>query len=400
MLHRLVVSLVGGLSLLSAPAAFAAPANVTLRVEGTAQTVLPRTALRTDTRTVNKDGVAGHDCPGTTVAGALEIGVGGDWGGTWFDGLGYAVERVRTERHVFPEPDFFEVRVNNRTLPVGVCGAELQEGDDVLLFVARCVFDPATSACSNPPVLPLGLRVPATVAAGAPFDVSVVEFASDGTPSPVAGATIEGGDAPVTTNTAGVAAVTVASGGARALRASKPGRARSALESVCATSGADGLCGTAVPAAAAPGAAGTACRTTGRDGLCGTIDRTAPAARIEGIADGRRFARGRGPRVLRVRVAPDPSGLLAVKLRLTRNDRGRCTYFSGRSERFRLNRSARCGATNGFPFGVGDRETTSYLLPRRLPRGRYVLDVIAIDKALNRDDARRRGLNRVVFHVR
>jgi hypothetical protein len=155
-----------------------------------------------------------------------------------------------------------------------------------------------------------------------------------------------------------------------------------------------------VPAAAAPGAAGTACRTTGRDGLCGTIDRTAPAARIEGIADGRRFARGRGPRVLRVRVAPDPSGLLAVKLRLTRNDRGRCTYFSGRSERFRLNRSARCGATNGFPFGVGDRETTSYLLPRRLPRGRYVLDVIAIDKALNRDDARRRGLNRVVFHVR
>ena len=92
----------------------------------------------------------------------------------------------------------------------------------------------------------------------------------------------------------------------------------------------------------------------------------------------------------------DPSGLLAVKLRLTRNDRGRCSTFSGKSERFR---HVKCGASNGFWFGVGDRTETSYLLPSRLPRGRYVLDVNAIDKAYNRDDARRRGGNRIVFHV-
>jgi hypothetical protein len=29
-----------------------------------------------------------------------------------------------------------------------------------------------------------------------------------------------------------------------------------------------------------------------------------------------------------------------------------------------------------------------------------VLDVNAVDKAYNRDDARRRGANRIVFHVR
>jgi hypothetical protein len=397
MLHRLLVGLAGGLLLVLVPAspALAAPANVTLRVEGAAQTLLPRTAVRTDARIVNKDGVAGHDCPGTTVAGALEIGVAGDWGGTWFDGLGYSVERVGTEAHVFPQPDFFEVRVNNRTLPVGVCAAELQEGDDVLLFVARCEFNPATSACANPPVLPLGLRVPPTVTPGAPFDVSVVEFAPDGTPSPVAGATIEGGDAPATTNAAGIAAVVVGSGGPRALRASKPGRARSALETVCATGGGDGLCGTIVPSSAQ-----AVCRTTGSDGRCGTRDRTPPTARVLGIRNGWRFSRRTAPRALRVQVAPDPSGLLAVKLRLTRNDRGRCTYFSGRFERFRVNRSARCGATNGFFFGVGDREQTSYLLPRRLPRGRYVLDVTAIDRAFNRDGPRSPGRNRVVFHVR
>jgi hypothetical protein len=86
-----------------------------------------------------------------------------------------------------------------------------------------------------------------------------------------------------------------------------------------------------------------------------------------------------------------------VKLRLTRDDNGRCAYFSGRKERFV---ASRCGATHGFWFAIGDRADWSYLLPSRLPRGRYVLDVNAIDKAYNRDDRRRRGGNRVVFEVR
>ena len=86
-------------------------------------------------------------------------------------------------------------------------------------------------------------------------------------------------------------------------------------------------------------------------------------------------------------------------MRLTRNDRGRCTYFSGRSERFRTNRRAKCGAENGFWFAINAAPSLDYLLPRALPRGRYVLDVNVIDKACNRDDARRRGANRIVFHV-
>jgi hypothetical protein len=86
-----------------------------------------------------------------------------------------------------------------------------------------------------------------------------------------------------------------------------------------------------------------------------------------------------------------------VKLRLTRNDHGRCAYFSGRKERFV---PSRCGAAHGLWFGIGDRADWSYLLPSPLPRGRYVLDVNAIDKAYNRDDRRRRGGNRVVFEVR
>ncbi len=395
--RRLLVVLIGGLLLLPAGSALAAPASVTLRAEGLAATLVPRTTLHTDTRTVNKSGVAGQDCTGTSVAGALEIATAGNWTGTFFAGLGYSVERILGETHAFPEPDFFELWVNNRSSGLGICQVELQEGDDVLFIVARCVFDPATSTCANPPVLPLGLTVPPVVAPGTPFDVSVVQFATDGTTSPVAGATIEDatGQAIATTNAAGAAAVTLGAG-AGTLRASKPGNARSAAQSVCATTGADALCGTTVPGAAP--IAGAVCETSGSDGRCGTRDRTSPAIGIFGIRDGQRFARGKGPRALHATALPDPSGLLQVKFRLTRTVGPRCSYFSGRLERFRTNRN-RCGAGSGFWFGVGDREDTSYLLPRGLPRGRYVLDVNAIDKAFNRDDARRRGSNRIVFHV-
>lgn len=391
--HRLLAVLIGGLLLALAVPAFAAaaPANVTLRVEGSSQTLVPRTPLRTVDQAVNKDGVAGHDCPGTSAAGALEVGTAGDWSGTFFSGLGYTVERVKGESHVFPEPDFFELWINNRSQAVGICSAELQEGDDVLIFPARCdVGPPPDFACQNPPVLPLGLSVPATVAPGAPFNVSVVSFASDGTPSPVAGAAIEGADAPATTDAAGVAVVSLAAGGPRSLKATRTGNARSAAQAVCATTGSDGLCGTSVPAAA--------CETNGSDGRCGTRDRTAPLARIVGIAEQQRFARGKGPRTLSVQVTPDASGLLVVKLRLTRTLGPRCTYFSGKLERFRPTRG--CGASNGFWFAIGDREDASYLLPSALPRGHYVLDVNVVDKAFNRDDARRRGSNRVVFDVR
>jgi hypothetical protein len=49
---------------------------------------------------------------------------------------------------------------------------------------------------------------------------------------------------------------------------------------------------------------------------------------------------------------------------------------------------------------VSDRASVDYLLPEKLPRGHYVLDVVAIDKALNRDGVRQRGRNRSVFDVR
>ena len=50
-------------------------------------------------------------------------------------------------------------------------------------------------------------------------------------------------------------------------------------------------------------------------------------------------------------------------------------------------------------FVIGDHHDWSYLLPKRLGKGRYVLDVIAIDKLGNRDRPVR-GRSRAVFFVR
>jgi len=389
LLHRRSTGVLAGLIalVLAGPAQAAGPAKVTVRAEGVQQTLIPRVAVTTTTTPVNKSGKPGEECTGTSAAGALEIASGGDWTGSFFGGSGYFVETIKGETPAFPL--FFTFWLNNRESPVGICSVELQEGDDVLFFVARCDFDGQT--CTNPPVLPLGLKVPATASPGSPFNVEVVEFATNGTPSPVAGAIVTGGSSPATTDANGVAAVTLTDRGAAGLRATKPNRAASATETVCATDGADGFCGTTKPGD--PPATVPPCTTTGDDGLCGTRDRRAPQGRVVGISEGQRFARGRGPRELRGLVAPDPSGLQAVKLRLTRRVDGRCSYYSPKTETLRR---SRCGRS--FAFGIGDRAEFSYLLPKRLPRGRYVLDVVAIDKAFNRDPLAR-GRNRVVFTV-
>lgn len=381
------------------PAALAAgPANVTVRAEGKTRTLIPRTPVLTDTRTVNKDGQTGHDCTGTSAAGALEIASGGDWSGPWYDGLGYFASTIKGETPSGAE--YFTFWLNNHESQTGMCQVELQEGDEVLFFVARCDFDPDTFQCTNPPVLPLGLTTPRRVTTGSPFTVKVVEYATDGTPTPVSGATVSGGGGQWTTGSDGTAAVTLASGGDTTLRAEKENRARSASEPVCATDGADGFCGTARPGEPAPPAGDTPaqeCLTSGDDGRCGTADRRAPQGHITSVREGRRFARRRGPRELAGFVTPDPSGLKSVSLRLTRNDRGRCATFDGRTERLR--RLERCGAKRGVWFEIGDRNDWSYLLPARLGRGRWVLDVVATDRAGNADRTLQRTRNRVVFRV-
>jgi len=384
----------------------ASAATVTVRVEGASATLVRQVSVQPSSSvTVDKSSEGGTTCDGASGGGALELATAGDWGGR-ADAQGQRVERVKNETYLLGNEfsgRFWALYVNNAPASTGICGVTPQEGDEILL-AAAC--GGATDGCFTGD--PLDIRGPRTAAPGQAFNVHVDEWTSDFTnPTPAASrqdsdaATVTGGGQTVTTDQRGNAAVTLTDRGPVELVTTKDGRIRDEV-SVCVTDGADGFCGTVRPGettspTAPPPAETAACQTNGHDGRCGSRDTEEPAAAISALSEGQKFSRGSGPRELAGRISADPSGLLAVKLRLTRTDRGRCSYFSGKSERFR---SMRCGASNGKWFAIGDRADWSYLLPSKLPRGRYVLDVNAIDKAYNRDDERRRGVNRVVFVVR
>ena len=359
-------------ALIAAPAGAAAPANVTVRVEGAAQTLLPRSAVTTTTAPVVKDGT--NSCSGTSALGALDRAVAGDWAGYWGGaGLGYAVETIKGETHNDPFPadpaQYWSFWVNYRYQDQGLCGTELQEGDDVLMFV-DCFSQ--TNACSSQTPLRIS-DVPATVAPGQPFSVRLEEFTTSydagansttTTPEPAEGATITAAGQTVTTGADGTAQLAFSTPGPVSIEATKAGHVRTAALT-CVTSGSDGNCGTQVPPSAVLG-------TEKPD------DKTAPVASFSSLADGKVFKRGRGPRKLEGSVTPDPSGLLSVRLSILRKADGRCWSFDGASERFERHR---CGGRSS--FRIGDRADWSYLLPKRLGKGRYTIRAAAIDKAGN-----------------
>jgi hypothetical protein len=181
--------LCGGVLLLSTPgAAVAAPLKVAIRIEGAHSTLVPRRTVTLADAPIVKDGDPSHACPGQSALGAIQAGTKGDWSGTWSEGLGYFVAEIRGEKPTGSA--FFSLWVDHKLSSTGACQTNLRAGDDVLLFVDRCVFDTATNACKDKPVTPLGVRVPRRVHRGHTFQITVVRYTSSGKALPQAGAKV------------------------------------------------------------------------------------------------------------------------------------------------------------------------------------------------------------------
>jgi hypothetical protein len=388
MTYKLLGALAGALLLLPGTAS---AARVSVEIEG--QTVIQAPTLVDTAASVNKPG--GAACSGAVPATALETAVAGDW-----DGPDYAVQRIKTEDRPFGPNGSWSLYINGKYTNDTVCTAPLADGDKVLFYWTNAYADHGY----DEPVL---LDAPTNMVPGQTYTVTATEptttFDGNGagtsTIGPSAGATVSGASATATTAADGKAQIMVAAGGPYTLVLTKGNRAPARIAG-CATNGHDGFCGTT---ASSTGTTTTTtpvaapCATNGHDGFCGTADRTAPSPKITAIAEGRKFGRGRGPRQLGGTVAADGSGVADVQLRLTRNDRGKCSTYDGRTEKFKTIK--KCGATHGVWFSVGAKTDWSYLLPSALGRGRYVLDVIAVDKAGNKVTSLARGTTRVVFTV-
>jgi hypothetical protein len=364
------------------------PATVTVRAEGLAETKLPPTQVTTTASPVIKDGNPEHTCPGNGAAGALELATSGNWGGTWFKGLGYSVEGIAGESHVFEAGSkanyFWSFWLDEKEATLGVCEAQLQSGDRILFFPA--CFGEACPPGSTAPT-PLAIEAPASANLGEPVPVTVKKFNAMGKASPAPAATITGASAAVTSDAAGHATVTFSAAGGTVLRASAPESVRTQT-TVCVHAGNDGTCGT-VGAHVSP-------TLTTSSATRSTPPYTGPyaiVARATGLVENHLYSRRRAPRLLTGTVSAHTT-VTSVSIELRRRYRGRCFEYRGPLARFVR---ARCGA--GSFFQVSRAPTFSYLLPAALAPGRYVLDVEATDAAGNHTKLAR-GTSRIVFYVR
>jgi hypothetical protein len=362
----------------SAPGALAAPTTVQLRVEGSSSTIFEG-PVTTDGKTITKGGNTlacdGSTAtpplpPGPTMTSALDDGLGAagiPWEATFFND--FFVAGINGEANDTVNNRYWGYALNYVPVIVGGCQQPVQIGDEVLFG-----FDFFSSDPSLPSRPLLRLSGPAKVATGAQAPVTV----TNGFGPPVAGASVGGAQ----TASDGKAALTFASPGVMSLKAEAAGAIRSNALRICVSADGTGDCG--VP----PATLGTPAGAKG-----GVRDSNAPLARIAGPRDGAIYSIG--PRLIRGTASDDGSGLAVVKLALRRHAHGQgCRWWSGRRERFV---GSHCHKV--FFFGIGSDGNWSYLLPRRLPPGRYVLDVKAFDRVRNRDEHFVRGQNRAVFRV-
>ena len=343
----------------------AAPVKVNLRVEASTTTLFEG-PVTTDAKTLTKDGTGAHKCdgtngganasPGPTLTTALDDGsiAGGfTWDATWSSGFDdFFINRIGPDTNGGP-PNFPSWGYARNYVPsqVGGCQEKVQAGDDVLF--ARFLK-----------VHLLKLAGPASANTGQPVVVSVTDGQNG---MAVAGASVAG----QLTGADGKATVQFGSAGKQRLKAERADSVRSNALEVCVHNGDDGTCGTTAPSGAvlsfqpqngAPGA-------PGRPGLVPSLPR------VRGINMAQQFSRSHAPQLLHGTVKIGSNGLAAIKLRLWRHHRGRCWYYSGDTER--LVESV-CGRRK--LFSVGADADWSYLLPFRLPPGRYRLHVLAYDR--------------------
>jgi hypothetical protein len=389
----LVVGVLLCLLVPSSAVAAGAPAAVTVRVEGLTETKLPPTLVTTTATNVVKDGNTADFCTGTSAIGALQLATAGSWSGPWEAKFNqYSIYTIAGETHEFEEssPDnyYWSFWLDNKEATIGACEAELQTGDQVLFFPA--CYGPS---CPTPAPTPLAIEAPPTANVGENVAVTVKQYSSEGNVTPAAGANVTGGGTSATTDSQGHATLRFSASATDTLRVSGAAEGPPAIRTeaaICVHEGNDGTCGTNVATATNQGTG------VGKKALP-LLPYKGPyaiVARGTGLRDGHVYSHRHAPRVL-TGTLTSHAGVTSISIRLRRLWNGRCWAYSGKLERFV---KERCGRGSFFSIATA-RSSFSYLLPSKLPPGRYVYDIRATDSVGNHT-ALDRGTSRIVFYVK
>lgn len=192
--------------------------TVQIRVEGKTKTLLAAVKVHTHKGWIRKGGTPKGACPATSAAGALNVATHRHWGAKYESGLGVEITSIFGERHTFSSPYFWEIFINDRAASKGACLLKLHRGEQLLFAVEP----------DNGYLYPLALHAPHSATVNHPFKVTVVWFNTGGKAQPLAGATVTGGGAPVTTDAQGNADITATHPGTIVLHATHSGAIRAA----------------------------------------------------------------------------------------------------------------------------------------------------------------------------
>jgi len=142
-MRKFVPGALAGVVVAAALAAPAFAATVSVRIEGDAQTLLPRTVVTTSGQPVGKPG--SPTCPGNSALDAVNVATGGNWQGVYDATFSsYSLDGLLGESHPIGGDRYWSFWVNDGYAPSGVCGVPVQNGDS-LLFYSDC----GTAACTS-----------------------------------------------------------------------------------------------------------------------------------------------------------------------------------------------------------------------------------------------------------
>jgi hypothetical protein len=361
-------------------------------VEGLTETKLPSTLVTTTTTPVVKDEKSEDSCPGTSAAGALQLATAGNWSGPWEAAeKQYAIYTIEGETHEFEASSsanyYWSFWLDDKEATAGACDVELQSGDQVLFFPA-CYG----SACPTPEPTPLAIEAPATANVGEAINVTVKRYNSQGAPSPAAETEVGGGGTSAVTDSQGHATLKFFGDATYTLRVNSSLSGPPAVRTettICVHEGNDGTCGTQSPKAVSPPIPGSSNTSPQPE-----TSHKALVAVAGSVRQGHIYSRHHAPRVLSGKVI-SATPVTSISIRLRRSYKGRCWAYNGIRERLQR---ARCGRGSFFKVSSGGSHF-SYLLPSKLPPGRYVFDIEAANMA-GQHTALHSGSSSVIFYVK
>jgi hypothetical protein len=359
-------------ALAAAAPSVAAPVTANLRIEGSATTPFEG-PVTTDIRTVRGqlcDGTQdpNNASPAPTMQTALDdasLTGAFAWEGAWDPQYqDFFVTKIGPDDTPSDFSQSWALLQNWKYTPGGGCHVQVHPGDELLFAFtdyAKQFLDLSGA--------------PTRAATGESFQVTVNQHDGNGATVPAVGASVAG----ATTDATGHATVSFSDAGPHKFKATAPNTIRSNAATVCVYVPGSGDCGTDKPSTGSQAPA----NQPAAQPQPAVKDTTPPVIHVGSPTSGKTYASG--PRLLSGDV-DEAGGIAQVFLRVRATDGGnltaksQCRWFSGKRGVF-THRTVPCERARF--FRVGTNPKFSYLLPSRLGKGKYVLDVKVLDRAYN-----------------